>query len=58
MEKGTKEDKHFVPQNAYPILDSSLIVATKLDLYDIKLVELGDYIQVYLYDSKRSMNLC
>lgn len=35
-----------------PLLDSKLIVATR-DIYDIKLVECGDYCQVYIYsDSK------
>lgn len=34
------------------ILDSSLIVATK-DCYNIKLVECGDYCQVYIYNDKK-----
>lgn len=36
------------------ILDSKHIVATKLSLYDIKLIDCGDYIQVYLYETKKS----
>ena len=36
------------------ILDSSLILATKKSLYNIKLVECGDYSQVYLYDKSIS----
>lgn len=36
------------------ILDSRLIVATKSLKYDIKLVDCGDYVQVYLYDKKKS----
>lgn len=34
------------------ILDSNLIVATR-DLYDIKLVECGDYCQVYIYNDRK-----
>ena len=45
-------DTRFVPQNGYTILDSSLIVTTKNSLYDIKLVECGEYIQVYLYSNR------
>lgn len=38
------------------ILDSRLIVATK-DVYDIKLVECGDYTQVYIYSDKKMKHL-
>lgn len=38
------------------ILDSSLIVATKKTSYDIKLVDLGEYVQVYMYEKKQVHN--
>lgn len=34
----------------YPILDSSLISATNKKKYNIKVVDLGEYTQVYLYE--------
>lgn len=45
--EATREDEVF------PILDSRLIVATKR-VYDIKLVDCGEYYQVYRYESKRT----
>lgn len=41
-------------QTTTPILDSKLISATLLKLYSVKLVECGDYIQVYLYSESKS----
>lgn len=35
------------------ILDSRLIVTTNNSLYDLKLVDCGDYIQVYIYETKK-----
>lgn len=35
-----------------PILDSSLILATSTKIYDIKLVECGEYKQVYYFNNK------
>lgn len=42
-------------QTTTPILDSKHISPT-LKLYDIKLVECGDYIQVYFYKNSKSKN--
>ena len=42
--------------STFPILDSKHISAT-ISLYDIKLVDCGDYCQVYLYDKKQSKNI-
>ena len=36
------------------ILDSKHIVTTRLSLYDIKIVQCGEYIQVYLYQEKKA----
>ena len=36
----------------FPILDSSLINATKKIVYNAKIVECGDYLQVYFYENK------
>lgn len=36
------------------LLDSKLIVTTKLDLYDVKLVDCGDYVQVYKYQNTKT----
>ena len=43
------------PEQFNAILDSKLIVTTipKELLYDIKLVDCGDYAQVYIYESKK-----
>ena len=40
------------------ILDSSLIIQTKLKKYDVKVIDCGDYKQVYFYNKKfyKSMN--
>lgn len=35
---------------SFPILDSKLITATKKEIYDIKLVDCGSYVQVYFYE--------
>ncbi len=40
-------------KNGFPILDSKLIITTKLNSYDIKLVDLGEYVQVYYYANKK-----
>lgn len=36
------------------LLDSKLIVTTKLDQYNIKLVDCGDYVQVYKYQNTKT----
>ena len=36
------------------LLDSSLIVATSLKTYDLKLVDCGEYTQVYLYENSKT----
>lgn len=36
------------------LLDSNLIIATILQTYDIKLVDCGDYTQVYLYEQTKT----
>lgn len=47
--------EYYSPQQTpTTLLDSKLISATKLKLYSIKLVECGDYIQVYLYKESKS----
>lgn len=38
---------------AFPILDSRLITATNLKMYHAKLIQCGDYIQLYLYDKPK-----
>ena len=44
-------------QEPYPILDSKLISPTIYEnSYDIKLVECGEYVQVYIYDKKKVKN--
>lgn len=35
------------------LLDSSLIITTKNKIYDVKLVQCGDFVQLYLQDSKK-----
>lgn len=35
------------------ILDSNLILATKSSLYDVKIVDCNNYIQVYFYENKK-----
>lgn len=40
----------------FPILDSRLITPTISKKYDIKLVECGDYIQVYYYENSKSIS--
>jgi len=41
------------PLLANCLLDSSLIVATKKDLYNAKLIECGNYVQLYLMKNKK-----
>lgn len=43
-------DKHTKESEAFPILDSMLITPT---FYNIKVVEVGDYTQVYIYQNKK-----
>lgn len=40
-------------QNTQDILDSNLILATIKKKYDIKAVDCGDYLQLYLYEEKK-----
>lgn len=40
----------------FPILDSRLITPTISKKYDIKIVECGDYIQVYYYENSKSIS--
>ena len=40
--------------STFPILDSKLIVTTKLGLYNVKLVECGSYVQLYCYSEKKA----
>lgn len=35
------------------LLDSSLIITTKNKIYDVKLVQCGDFVQLYLQDNKK-----
>lgn len=41
---------------AFPILDSRLISATISKKYDIKMVDCGEYIQVYYYQNSKVLN--
>ena len=41
-----------------PILDSKLIVATMKELYNVKIVNCGDYAQVYYYKDSKVRNKC
>ena len=54
IEKINKCDEPTKKAQRFPILDSRLIVTTNLDLYNVKLVECGDYVQIYSYDKKKS----
>ncbi len=54
IEKINKCDEPTKKAKRFPILDSRLIVTTNLDLYNVKLVECGDYVQIYSYDRKKS----
>lgn len=49
MQEPTKKDETF------PLLDSRLIKETSLKKYDIKIVDCGDYVQVYYYQNTKSL---
>lgn len=41
---------------AFPLLDSKLITRTNFKRYDIKVVECGEYVQVYLYQNTKFLS--
>lgn len=43
---------------SFPLLDSKLIVATMKELYNVKIVNCGDYAQVYYYKDSKVRNKC
>ncbi len=45
-----------LPDMSFPILDSKLITATIKELYDVKLVDCGSYVQVYFYEDRKMKN--
>lgn len=43
---------------SFPLLDSKLIVATMKELYNVKIVNCGDYAQVYYYKDSKVRSKC
>ena len=54
-----EEPQELTKENeAFPLLDSKLIVTTILEnKYNIKLVNCGDYVQIYVYEKCKKKNL-
>ena len=53
IEKEPKDGEALAPSLARAILDSSLIFATNKSLYNVKVVRLGKYLQVYFSKTKK-----
>ena len=52
-EKEPKDERALPSSLAQSILDSSLISATKNSLYNAKIVQCGNYIQVYYFENRK-----